>query len=144
MRCSRVSEKQPAERNGSGQSGVTIDEDYVVDLIDADFVEADVVNDFAARGVFTDDDHFGGHHAARGIFVEAHQLLHFAGFAMFHFFQNFFGFAGLEASDQVSGFVRIHFLHDVGGAFGVEFFNDLRLEALIEFGDRLSGGFFVE
>ena len=74
----------PAER------GVAIDEHDVVNLVHANFVEANVVDHFSSCGVFTDDDHFGGHHAACGVFLEAHELFHFAGFAMLHFLQDFF------------------------------------------------------
>ena len=65
-------------------------------------------------------------------------------FAVLHFVENFLRCFGLEALDQVGGLVRIHFLDDVGGLFGVELFDDLRLQALVEFGDRFRGGFFIE
>ena len=65
-------------------------------------------------------------------------------FAMLHFVQNFLGRFRLEALEQVGGLVRIHLLDDVGGSFGIEFFDDLRLQALIELGNRFGGGFLVE
>ena len=63
---------------------------------------------------------------------------------MFHFVQNFLGGFRLEVGDQVGGCVGTHFLDDVRGALGVEFFYYLGLQALIEFGDGVGGGFFVE
>src|SRR6202034_4918300 len=41
-----VGQEQSAERDGAGESGIAIDEDYVINLVHADFMEADVVHDF--------------------------------------------------------------------------------------------------
>ena len=72
--------------------GFLVDKDDVVELIGRDFVEADVVHDFAAGGFFADDDQFGVHQAAGGFGFEAEEFANVFGVLMVHFFKDFVGF----------------------------------------------------
>jgi len=107
-------------------------------------VETDVVHDLAAGGFFADDYDFRGHHAAGGILFEFQQGLDVLGFAIFHFLEDFVLGFRLEVGEEVRGSVGAHFFDDVSGAFSVQFFDHLRLQALVELGDGLGRGFFVE
>src|SRR5271155_496512 len=139
-----IGEERARDGYGAGERGFFVDEDYVVELVGGEFVEADVVHDFAAGGFFADDDDFCGHHAAGGVLFEFEEGFDVVGFAIIHFLEDIvFGF-GLEAGEDVGCGVGAHFFDDVRGALGVQFFDDLGLEALVEFGDGFGGGQFVE
>ena len=135
-----ICDHQASDRNRAGERAVVVDEDDVVELVGDDFVEADVIDHFAARGVFADNDQFGIHHAASRFLVITHQGFDFGFLLSFHFLHHFFGGVGREAGNQVGGFVGIHFFENIGGFFGVEFFDHLRLQALVEFGDGFGRG----
>src|SRR5271169_6507789 len=139
-----IGEEQARDGDGAGERGFFIDEDYVVELVGGEFVEADVIHDFAAGGFFADDDDFCGHHAAGGVLFEFEEGFDVVGFAVIHFLEDFiFGF-GLEVGEEVGCGVGAHFFDDVRGTLGVQFFDDLGLQALVEFGDGFGGGQFVE
>ncbi len=121
-----------------------IDEDDSVELLEIEVLITHPVEDFVASGMLADVDEFGVHHAAGGRGIEGEKFADFLGFLIGHFVEKFFGgFLG-KIGEEVGSGVGSHFLDDVGGFFGIESFDDLRGEALVEFGKDSGSGFFVK
>src|SRR5271165_204437 len=97
-----------------------------------------------AHGITADVNEFGVHHAASGGWIESEKFADFLRFLVGHFLKEFLGSFFGQLGEEVSSSVGSHFLDDIGGFFRVESFNDLRGEALVEFGKYRGGGFFIE
>ena len=99
---------------------------------------------FVARGGLADVDEIGIHHSAGRIFLEFQEFADFAGLFAGHFAQDFARAFRRHVRDHVGRLVGIHFFENVGGFLGGQGLDDLRGQALVQFGEGFGGGFLVE
>ena len=98
---------------------------------------------FAVRA-FAHEDELRVHHAARRGRIEGKQFAHFVGFLAGHLFQQLVRGLFRQVGQEVGGSVRGHFLENVCRFFWIQLLDDLRGQALIEFGEDGRSGLFVE